>query len=123
MKVYRTRKKGIAVWRISGTVAGGDAGRLMRSIDDLMMDNRRCLILDFENVVHVDYRIFTEIEDLFPNGATVLLSGLSDYVLDIFAFVTRKREITVYPDWKKAFHCLMAHRGRIGTPPVIAAVG
>ena len=116
MKVYRSDKGGIGVWRLAGVVGRDDAVALLGSLKDLRESNRGCFILDFEKVEHVDYRAFNVLEDGYPEGARVLLSGLSDYVLDIFAFVTKRNVLPVYPDWRKALRFLVVERGKLGTP-------
>ena len=116
MKIHRSDKGGIGLWKLSGTVGRDDAVMLLGSIKDSRESNRGCFIIDFEKVKHVDYRAFNIIEDGYPAGARVILSGFSDYVLDIFAFVTRGDVIPVYPDWRKALRHLVVERGKLGTP-------
>jgi len=114
MKIYRSDKGGIGLWKLSGVVGKDDALMLLSTLKESKESNRGCFILDFENVRHVDYRAFNVLEDGYPDGARVLLSGLSDYVLDIFAFVTKRNVISVYPDWKKALRHLVVERGKLG---------
>ncbi len=114
MKIYRSDKGGIGLWKLSGVVGKDDALMLLSTLKESRESNRGCFILDFENVRHVDYRAFNVLEDGYPDGARVLLSGLSDYVLDIFAFVTKRNVISVYPDWKKALRYLVVERGKLG---------
>lgn len=114
MKIYRSDKGGIGLWRLSGVVGREDAVTLLSSLRDSRDSNRGCFILDFENVQHVDYRAFNILEDGYPEGSRVLLSGLSDYILDIFAFVTKGNVIPVYPDWRKALRYLVVERGKLG---------
>jgi hypothetical protein len=123
MKIYRTDKGGIGIWKLSGVVGRDDAQLLVRSLYDSAGLNRGCVILDFEKVKHVDYRAFNVLEEGYPQGGKVLLSGLSDYVLGIFAFVARRNIITVYPDWKKAFRYLTVERGKLGTPLAAGSSG
>lgn len=113
MKVYRTDRGGIEVLRLSGIVGKDDAGLLLNSLRGSEECARGCFVLDFENVEHVDYRIFRLLEDLCSEGAKVFLSGLSDYLLDILAFVSCDRCLPVYPDWKKALHHIVAERGKL----------
>jgi hypothetical protein len=119
MRIYRTDKGGIKLWRLSGIVDRDDALTLLDSLRESRGSNRGCFIIDFENVRHVDYRAFNILEDGYPDGARVLLSGLSDYVLDIFAFVTRRNVMSVYPDWRTALRYLVVERGKLG--PALAA--
>ena len=122
MKIYRSDKGGIGLWRLSGVVGRDDAVMLLSSLRELSESNRGCYILDFENVKHVDYRAFNVLEDGYPEGERVLLSGLSDYVLGIFAFVTRRNVIPVYPDWRRALRYLVVERGKLGNPiPTVSA--
>jgi len=114
MKIYRSEKGGIELWKLSGTVGRDDAVMLLGSLKDSRESNRGCFILDFEKVNHVDYRAFNVLEDGYPAGARMIMSGLSDYVLDIFAFVTRGDVIPVYPDWRKALRYLAVERGKLG---------
>ncbi len=123
MKIYRTDKGGIGIWKLSGVVGRDDAELLVNSLYDSKGSNRSCVILDFENVKHVDYRAFNVLEDGYPEGGKVLLSGLSDYVLGIFAFVTKRNVIAVYPDWKKAFRYLTVERGKLGSPVAAGSPG
>jgi hypothetical protein len=119
MRIYRTDKGGIGIWKLSGVVDRDDALMLLHSLTESKESNHGCFILDFENVKHVDYRAFNVLEDGYPEGARVLLSGFSDYVLDIFAFVTKRNIFSVYPDWKKALRYLVVERGKLG--PALAA--
>lgn len=114
MKIYRSDKGGIGLWKLSGVVEREDAVMLLSSLKESSDSNRGCFILDFENVRHVDFRAFNVLEDGYPEGARVLLSGLSDYILGIFAFVTKGNIIPVYPDWRKAFRYLAVERGKLG---------
>ena len=123
MKVYRSDKGGIGLWKLSGVVGRDDAVMLLSSLRESGDSNRGCFILDFENVKHVDYRAFNVLEDGYPEGERVLLSGLSDYVLGIFAFVTRRNVIPVYPDWRRALRYLVVERGKLGTPVPAAPAG
>lgn len=123
MKIYRTDKGGIGIWKLSGVVGRDDAQLLVKSLYDSDGSSRSCVILDFENVNHVDYRAFNVLEDGYPEGGKVLLSGLSDYVLGIFAFVTKRNIITIYPDWKKAFRYLTVERGKLGSPMAAGSPG
>lgn len=116
MKIYRSDKRGIGLWKLSGTVGRDDAVLLLSSLKDSQESNRGCFILDFEKVKHVDYRAFNVLEDGYPEGARVIMSGLSDYVLDIFAFVTKGDVIPIYPDWRKALRYLVVERGKLGAP-------
>jgi hypothetical protein len=116
MKIYRSDKRGVELWKLSGTVGRDDAVMLLNSLKDSPESTRGCFILDFEKVKHVDYRAFNVLEDGYPSGARVIMSGLSDYVLGIFAFVTRGDVIPIYPDWRKALRYLVVERGKLGTP-------
>ena len=109
MKAYHTDKEVIGIWRLSGVVSPADALTLLRSLGG---DNG-CFIIDFEKVDHINYTAFEILENGAPKGAKVLYSGLSDYVLDIFAFVRRSDTIPVYPDLQKAMNYLVVERGKI----------
>jgi hypothetical protein len=123
MKIYQSDKEGIGLWKLSGTVGRDDAVMLLSSLKDSRESNRGCFILDFEKVNHVDYRAFNILEDGYPSGARVILSGLSDYVLDIFAFVAKGDVIPIYPDWRKALRYLVVERGKLGLPSTAASAG
>lgn len=123
MKIYRSDKGGIGLWKLSGTVGRDDAVMLLSSLKDSRESNRGCFILDFEKVNHVDYRAFNILEDGYPSGARVILSGLSDYVLDIFAFVAKGDVIPIYPDWRKALRYLVVERGKLGFPISAGSAG
>ena len=123
MKVYRTDRRGIDIWRLSGVVEMKDARALVHTLGELREPDRGCLILDFEKVERVDYRVFKVFEDWFPKRANVSLSGLSDCVLDTSAYLKKKKSIHIYPDWKKAFQYLMVERGKIGAPAATSSVG
>ena len=110
MKAYHTDRDGIGIWRLSGAVGIADALTLLRSLDKR---ENGCFIIAFERVDHVDYRAFELLEEQRPRGAKLLYSGLNDYVLDIFAFVRDSREVTVYPDVKRALSYLTVERGKI----------
>jgi hypothetical protein len=123
MKIYRSDKGGIGLWKLSGVVGRDDAVMLLSSLKDSRESSRGCFILDFEKVDHVDYRAFNVLEDGYPAGARVIMSGLSDYVLDIFAFVTRGNVIPIYPDWRRALRYLVVERGKLGSPMTAGAAG
>jgi hypothetical protein len=123
MKIYRSDKGGIGLWKLSGTVGRDDAVTLLSSLKDSQDSNRGCYILDFEKVNHVDYRAFNILEEGYPAGARVIMSGFSDYVLDIFAFVTRGNVIPVFPDWRKALRHFVVERGKLGTPIAAGSTG
>ena len=123
MKIYRSDKKGIGLWKLSGTIERDDAVMLLSSLTDSRESNRGCFILDFEKVNHVDYRAFNILEEGYPAGARVILSGFSDYVLDIFAFVTRGNVIPIFPDWRKALRHLVVERGKLGAPIAADSTG
>lgn len=123
MKIYRSDKRGIGLWKLSGTIGRDDAFMLLSSLRDSQESSRGCFILDFEKVKHVDYRAFNILENGYPAGARVILSGFSDYVLDIFAFVTKRDTIPVYADWRKALRHLVVERGKIGTPIPVGSTG
>jgi hypothetical protein len=123
MKIYRSDRGGIGLWKLSGTVERDDAVMLLNSLTDSQESSRGCFILDFEKVRHVDYRAFNILEDGYPAGARVIMSGFSDYVLNIFAFVTRGGVIPVYPDWRKALRHLVVERGKLGAPIPAASAG
>lgn len=114
MRIFRSDKGGIGLWKLSGVVAREDAEMLLESIKGSRDSNRGCFILDFEKVEHVDFHAFAVLEDGYPEGRRVLLSGLSDYVLGIFAFVTKRNVIPIYPDWRKALRYLIVERGKLG---------
>jgi len=123
MKIYRSDKGGIGLWKLSGVVEREDVEMLLSSITGSRDSNRGCFILDFENVEHVDYRAFNVLEDGYPEGERVLVSGLSDYVLNIFAFVTKRNVIPVYQDWRRALRYLVVERGKLGTAIPAASAG
>jgi hypothetical protein len=123
MKIYRSDRGGIGLWKLSGVVGLDDAVMLLGSLKDSREENRGCFILDFEKVKHVDYRAFNILEDGCPAGSRVIMSGLSDYVLDIFAFVTRGNVIPVFPDWRKALRHFIVERGKLGFPVSAGSTG
>ncbi|UCF06678.1 MAG: hypothetical protein JSV33_06545 [bacterium] len=121
MRIYRTEKDGIVIWKLSGVVGLDDARTLSRTLHKDTNGTGGCWILDFEQVEHVNYRAFKVLEDWFPSNAHVLISGLSDYILDIFAIFRMTNTLRVFPDWRTAFRYLMAERGKIlGSSPVSA---
>lgn len=113
MKAYHTDKDGIGIWRLSGVVGTADALTLLRSLDNR---ENGCFIIDFEQVDHIDYRAFELLEARRPRGAKFLFSGLSDYVLDIYAFVKDFRGVSIYPDIQRALSYLTVERGKICSP-------
>jgi hypothetical protein len=115
MKIYRSDKGGIGLWKLSGVVGRDDAVMLLGALKDSRESSRGCFILDFERVDHVDYRAFNILEDGYPAGARVIMSGLSDYVLAIFAFVTKGNVIPIYPDWRRALRYFVVERGKLGS--------
>lgn len=123
MRIHRTDKGGIDVWKLSGVVDRDDALVLLRTLTESREASRGCYIIDFSNVRHVDYRAFGILEEGYPEGARVLLSGLSDYVLGIFAFVATRRRFDVYPDWRKALRHLVVERGKLAFPLAAGAHG
>ncbi|MCU0638423.1 MAG: hypothetical protein MUF59_00910 [Candidatus Krumholzibacteria bacterium] len=116
MRIYRTEMDGVAVLRISGVVRREDALMLLQSIGQSPASVRGSFILDFQGVEHVDYHVFVLFEEWFSSSPGVVMSGLSDYLLDIFAFVQRRNAIPIYPDWRKALNYLVVQRARLGEP-------
>jgi hypothetical protein len=110
MKAYHTDKEGIGIWRLSGVVSPDDAVTLLKSLG---RRENGCFIIDFERVEHINYVAFEILESGAPKDAMVLYSGLSDYILDIFAFVRRTDAISVYPDLQRALNYLVSERGKI----------
>ncbi len=108
MRIYRTEYEGVSVLRLSGKVRCEDAAMLLSFIGDRNRLRRDGYILDFQGVEHVNYHVFELFEEWFSVHSDVLVSGLSDYILDIFAFVQRKDVIPVFSDWRKAFRFLKA---------------
>ena len=123
MRLYRIDKGGIDIWRLSGVVGPGDARVLVRNLKESGRFYRGCHVLDFENVVHVDYRAFGILEHLIPDTAKVVISGLSDYLLDIFALVREGDCIPVYPDWRRALDFLLIEYGKLTAPAGAGAIG
>ena len=121
MRVFRSDRGGIGLWKLSGVIAREDAETLLESLKGPRDSNRGCFILDFEKVEHVDFHAFAVLEDGYPEGRRVLLSGLNDYVLGIFAFVTKRNVIPIYPDWRKALRYLVVERGKLGAPTSAAS--
>ena len=114
MKIYRSSRDGIGIWRLSGVIDRDDAYTLMHSLRESGALSTGCFILDFEDVAHIDYRVVELIENWFPAGSEVLFCGLSDYVLNIFAFAGSRAEMPIYADWRKALQYLLAERGKLG---------
>ena len=123
MRIYRTDVEGIAVFRITGNVREDEAFMLLQFIGRESGAFRGSFILDFQGVDHVDYHVFELFEKWFSERSGVVLSGLSDYLLDIFAFVHRKNVIPIFPDWRKALFFLMTERGKVGSPGAVAIAG
>ncbi len=124
MRIYRTEREGVAVFRISGVVRREDALMLLQSLGHSPGSVSGSFILDFQGVEHVDYHVFVLFEEWFAGASGVVMSGLSDYILDIFAFVQRRNVIPIYPDWRKALHYLIGERAKLGDPvPVGMAAG
>lgn len=115
-KVYISNRNGIAIVRLSGVVGKDEIVSLIESISDSSGGISGCLVVDFEKVTHIDFKAFQYLEEVLPSGSRVSLSGLSDYLLDIFSFVSNKRQIPIYPDWKKALNFLAANRGKMAEP-------
>jgi len=123
MRIYRTDVEGIAVFRITGNVREDEAFMLLQFIGRESGAFGGSIILDFQGVEHVDYHVFELFEKWFSERSGVVLSGLSDYLLDIFAFVHRKNVIPIFPDWRKALFFLMTERGKVGSPDAVAIAG
>ncbi len=122
MKVYISNKNGIAVIRLSGVVGREEIVSLIESISDSRGNISGCLVVDFEGVTHINYKAFQYLEKALPSGPRVSFSGLNDYLLDIFSFVSGNREIPIYPDWRKALSFLTAVRGKMAEPVQSIAV-
>ena len=116
MKIYRSKKDGVTVWRLSGVVERADAAGLVRAMKGAEGRLRGCHVLDLTDVVHVDYHAFRVLEERIPPGTGIVLSGLNDYVLDIFAFAQRKRHLAVYDNWREALQHIRFDRGKILSP-------
>jgi len=114
MRVYRTDRDGIEVLRISGVIDSSDADMLVSHIGSSPQASGGCCILDFAGVMHADYRLFESLDGLADRSPGVIFSGFSDYLLSIFAFVSRTKMAPVFSDWRKAFRFLKAERGKLG---------
>lgn len=123
MKVHRTEKDGIGIWRLSGLLGFDDAVWLVGSLKDRGGPGRGCFILDFEKVEHADYRAFRVLEEASPWCSTLLLCGLNDYVLGIFAFASGGHAIRVFRDWREAYRYLVVERGKLHYAVPLGAVG
>jgi hypothetical protein len=123
MKIYRSERDGVTVWRLSGVVEREDAKKLVRAMKGRAKRLRGCHVLDFTDVGHVDYHAFRVLEDSIRADKDVLLSGLSDYVLDIFAFSRRKRHLAVFSDWRKALQHIKLDRGKMISLPAHGFAG
>ncbi len=113
MKLYRTEKHGVSLWKLSGVVGREDLFFFTQYLKDTCSNGKGCLIIDFENVMHVDYKTFRIIEDFSPASACILLSGLSDYLLDIYAFASPGRTNPVYSNWREALSYLIIEKGKL----------
>ena len=103
MKVYRTNGDGIAIWKISGVLQRRDVFTLIDAIRGSGDRINGYNILDFENVEHAYYLAFRLLEESSNGGQRMLFSGLSDYLLDIYAFARQKSTISIFSDCEKAF--------------------
>ena len=113
MRIDRTEYEGVALLRLSGEVKCRDAAMLLSFIGDRNCLSRDGCILDFQGVEHVNFHVFELFEEWFSVHSDVLVCGLSDYILDIFAFVQRKDVIPVFSDWRKAFRYLKAENRKL----------
>ncbi len=112
MRIYRTDREGIEVLRLSGVIEGSDAEMLVSHLGSASEGG--CCILDFKGVRHADYRVLEALEGLAGRSPGVIFSGFSDYLLSIFAFVSRTKMAPVFSDWRKAFRYLKVERGKLG---------
>ncbi|MBN1163622.1 MAG: STAS domain-containing protein [Candidatus Krumholzibacteriota bacterium] len=114
MRVYRTTREGVGILRISGRMDGHDARMLLRSLKETTDSCRGCYILDFQGVESVDYKVFEILDQWFQDGTKVMLSGMNDYLMNVFSFLRKKNMYSVFPNWRKALGHLIAHRGKMG---------
>ncbi|MBN2072070.1 MAG: hypothetical protein JW814_11505 [Candidatus Krumholzibacteriota bacterium] len=113
MRVYRTECEGVSILRLSGEVRSEEARMLLDFIEETTSSRQEGYILDFQGVEHVNYHVFELFEEWFSVHPDVLISGLSDYILDILAFVRKGDTIPVFSDWRTAFRCLKAGSRRL----------
>ncbi len=113
MRVYRTDRDGIEVLRISGVIDSSDAEMLISHIGSAPASSGGCCILDFAGVRHADYRLFQSLDQLIGKSPGVIFSGFNDYLLSIFAFVSKTKMTPVFSDWRKAFRYLKVERGKL----------
>lgn len=123
MRVYRTEKEGIKIFRLSGVVCREDATTLLRFIGVTPGLERGCRVIDFSGVEHVEYSVFEMFEERFDANSGIVMSGLSDYILDIYAFISNRNVIPVFPHWRKAMHYLIVEHGKMGTPAELSLAG
>ena len=114
MRVYRTDRDGLEVLRLSGVIDSSDADMLISHIHSTPASSGGCCILDFAGVMHADYHLFQSLDRLAGKSPGVIFSGFNDYLLSIFAFVSRTKMAPVFSDWRKAFRYLKAERGKLG---------
>ncbi|MBN2184108.1 MAG: hypothetical protein JW746_02155 [Candidatus Krumholzibacteriota bacterium] len=113
MRVDRTEYEGVALLRLSGEVGFCDAPRLLGFIGDPARLSGDGCIIDFQGVEHVNFHVFELLEEWFSVHPDLLVSGLNDYILDIFAFVRRKDVIPVFSDWRKAYRFFKAENRKL----------
>jgi hypothetical protein len=116
MKIYRSTKDGVTVWRLSGVMERDDAVSLIRAMKGPAKRLRGCHVLDFSGVKHVDYHAFKLLEERTPPNADILLSGMNDYILDILAFTRGRQRFPLYGDWRTALQHIRLERGKILSP-------
>jgi len=123
MRIYRTDCDGVEVLRFSGSVGLGEARALVDRLGSSRTAADGCCVLDFSRVGHVDYRAFAVLEDLRRSNSGIILSGLNDYVLNIFALTSDPTTVPVFPTWRAALQYLAAERGKTREHAVAGEAG
>ena len=90
MTIRSTMTDNSAVVKMAGTMAAGDFSNLHGHLLGLLQARRRKIVLDFEDVEHVDFKdassLAREFELVRSYNGNMKVAGLSPYVRNILLF-------------------------------------
>lgn len=90
MTIRSTMTEHAAVVKMAGTMAAGDFTNLHGHLLGLLQARRRRIVLDFEEVEHVDFKdassLAREFELVRSYNGNMKVAGLSPYVRNILVF-------------------------------------
>ncbi|OQX84272.1 MAG: hypothetical protein B6D63_05005 [Candidatus Latescibacteria bacterium 4484_7] len=113
MRLYKSTKNGVTIMRLAGVVSIRDMESVLDYTRGIGGEITGYSIIDFEGVSHINYRAFQLLEGETEHRGRIIFSGLNDYILQIYSFVSRPESVQIFKDWQAALEFLSMERGKI----------